>query len=285
MNTMIAARVVQCTLLEVGKNLMMGVPAVQRQRCQHPRTNGLPDADNPDDVERYALMLLRRVLAVRPIGGLDIFELGPGDNLASGLAFLAAGAKSYTCADRFVGPYSSPDAMALYRSVRDRWPADLPQWQASVDPSAFPANYPVRALASSVEDLRDIGTFDIVGSFAVGEHVLDIGAFAAATARLLKPGGVAVHYVDFGPHGCWRDFEDPLMFLRFPGSIWRWMGSNRGNPNRHRFHEFVAAFEKCGLSVSVINRKMYSEVSMPARLEDAPVDSVATENATFILTH
>jgi hypothetical protein len=54
---------------------------------------------------------------------------------------------------------------------------------------------------------------------------------------LLKPKGIMVHRVDYGPHDVWRSYPDST-FLRIPEALWQAMGSNRGYPNRVR-HEAV----------------------------------------------
>ena len=216
------------------------------------------------------------------IRGADVFEIGPGDNLCSGLAFLAGGARSYTCADRFPGNYTGSDAREWYRLVRANWRG---AWPNGINPETFPHGCPVTVLPVSVENLPDVGRFDVVCSCAVGEHLSDISAFASATARLLRPNGFAVHMVDFSPHDCWRaDYADPFIFLRFPGPLWRAMGSNRGTPNRRRLHEFDKAFTDAGLSVVVQDQKRaYAGLPIPRRLKGMPVDSIATSEATFVL--
>ena len=68
----------------------------------------------------------------------------------------------------------------------------------------------------------------MICSFQVGEHITDIDAFARTNMELLeKPGGVALHRVDFGPHDCWYSYDDPMTFLRFSDGAWRLTGSNR----------------------------------------------------------
>lgn len=221
------------------------------------------------------------------VTGVDVFEIGPGDHLSSGLALLAAGARSYTCADRFPGNYSSSDARTWYRMVRSAWPESYPAWPETLNAETFPEGCPgVKILPLGVESLFDVGTFDLVGSTSVGEHVSDITAFAEASHRLLRPGGFAIHHIDFAPHDCWRtDYDDPFIFLRFPEWLWRMMGSNRGIPNRRRFHEFLDAFETAGLSILVRERSLaYQGLPIPRRLKGSPADSVATIAATFVLT-
>ncbi len=94
----------------------------------------------------------------------------------------------------------------------------------------------MKTIGRAVEDVGDIGTFDVVCSFAVGEHVQSVPAFADLSSRATAPGGVAVHVVDFSGH----QFADDEMHA-FSEWVWRAMGSNRGLPNRVPFEAFSAA--------------------------------------------
>ena len=192
---------------EVAKNFLMGVPAIRRSRSKMGRTSPPSDAALLD---RYAFPLLNRAVNWMDISGADVFEIGPGDHLSSGLALLAAGARSYTCADRFAGNYSSPAAKTWYRTVRSMWPESYPAWPETLDAETFPeCCAAVRILPLGVENLFDVGTFALVGSTSVGEHVSGITAFAEASQRLLRPGGIAIHHIDFAPHDYWRTDYGP----------------------------------------------------------------------------
>jgi len=106
-------------------------------------------------------------------------------------------------------------------------------------------------------------------------------------ALLLKPGGTAVHRVDFSPHGCWSAYPDPLTFLRFPDWLWNLMGAHRGIPNRHRHDEFCAAFEAAGLKVDATNLERYEpeqvdRARLVKRFQHAPQESLLVSAATYV---
>jgi SAM-dependent methyltransferase len=244
--------------VEVVKNAAMSLPAVRRRRLKRPRAE-VPDVSA---VDRYAFALLRLLEKVGvTVAGKRVAEIGPGDHLASGLVFLAAGATSYTTIDRFPADYSGEYAKQWYERVRLEWPARLPKipWPAYLD--RFPSLENVETIPSAIERLHYVGErFDIVCSFQVGEHVSDISAFAAKTGELIAPDGVAVHLIDFGPHGPWGRYDDPTLFLRFPGWLWRLMGSARGIPNRKRPHEFEAAFQTAELEVRQVGQGPFKTI-------------------------
>ena len=233
-------------VIKVAKNAAMAIPAIRRLRTRQGRTALPPEADQ---LQRYVYDLFDSVARYSGggVAGKSILEVGPGDNLVTGLAFLAAGAASYTVLDRFPGDYRSEDARRWYRLLAANWRNGA--WPAAIDPDVFP-DYPnVFTRGQAVEAAGDaLGRYDIVCSFAVGEHVSSIDEFARLTHDALAPGGVAIHAIDFGGHQ-WNRFGDPFLFLKFPEIVWQMMGSARGEPNRVRFAEFRAAFERAGLSV------------------------------------
>jgi hypothetical protein len=272
--------------LEMAKNAAMGLPAIRRARLARQRT--APTIDR-SQLDRYAFQLLDRIARhLGPVSGKSVLEIGPGDHLASGLAFLAAGAKSYAALDRFPGAYSSEIARKWYRLVGETWSEKYPElkWPAHLDPETFPDCPEVSTLQVSVEDFDDHGSYDLVCSFAVGEHVSDVGAFASLNQKTIAQSGAGFHVIDFGGHQ-WDRSDDPYLFLRFPEPIWRAMSSNRGLPNRARFHEYISAFADRGLAVEVIDRQPFrsSASRPPAWVRRLPQESVSIQEATLIARH
>jgi len=278
-------------VIDVGKNLAMGIPSVSRLRLSRQRTStALTNSD--EYLERYAFQTLRRVLRCREgVTGSRVAEIGPGDHLATGLSILAAGARTYTCLDRFPGSYSNELAKRTYRAVRENWPVKFPwlPWPRWLDESRFPEEYPerVKTIALSVERITVNEPCDLVCSYAVAEHVQDIAAFARVTCDLLALDGMAIHVVDFTQHSMWPYLDDPYMFLRFPDWLWRLIGSNRGLMNRYRFDEFENVFTGVGLNVEVSGRVVDKDLANPQSLcpkfRSMPMESVKTREATFIL--
>lgn len=247
---------------ETAKNFLMALPPVRAWRLRRARTMQAL-RDDEGFLGRYAFQATRHLLAeIESVTGLHIAEIGPGDYLTSGLALLAAGAQSYTAIDRFPGPYRSNEARKWYRALETAWPAAFPElpWPSYLAARSFPDAYPdrVQTIARSIEQVESARSFDVVCSYQVAEHVSDIRAFAEATARLLSPGGIATHRVDFGPHDCWIRYRDPLTFLRFPDWLWSLMGSNRGTPNRKRHHEFLEAFAAAGLTCETASLEYFA---------------------------
>ena len=279
---------------ESAVNIAMAVPAVRRLRLTRPRNSGGFDG-SVSLLDRYAFQALRGVERLTgPVRGRSVVEFGPGDHLASGLSVLAAGAARYTALDRFVPNYRGPAAKRWYLGVHNAWADSFPEhsWPAHLIPREFPERYPdrVTTIAGGVEgeDVRREGAaYDIVTSWQVGEHVTDIGSFAELTWRLLAPGGVAVHCVDFGPHDCWRSYDDPLTFLRVPDRLWQLMSSHRGSPNRFRHHEFLAGLVASGLEVDCHDIVEFDLGAVHAqrlrsRFRDMSTESLQTRSVTYV---
>jgi hypothetical protein len=285
------------TCCEIAKNVAMGIPAIRRWRLERPRTASRFQG-SLNELERYVFFPLRHVRDVtHSVAGLRILEIGPGDHLGSGLAFLAAGAASYTAVDRFPGDYGGCSAREWYRGIRRFWPDVIPglPWPSDLDPETFPiaADGRVRLLPFAAERLSlaqqpdgAVSKQDVVCSFQVAEHVLDISSFARFSKDLLSPSGIAIHRADFGPHDCWIRYEDKLTFLRFPDWLWSLMGSNRGTPNRYRYDEVRSAFESAGLSVETIE---VERLEMPIqrsklarRFRTMAIESLESMSAIFI---
>ena len=235
---------------EVARNALMGLPHVAGWRGARGRTALAPDAALLD---RYCYGLLDRVIAhTGSLAGKAVLEIGPGDNLVAALGLLAAAAASVTTLDRFPGDYAGAQARRWYALLANDWARRYPRldWPPTLDPFRFPNGASVRAIVRAVEDVAPHHAFDIVCSFAAGQHVRDVRAFARVTRAALVAGGRAVHLVDFGGMRWHRD-DDPLRFRRIPEWLWRAMGSNRGYANRVPFAAFLQMLTSAGLRVWV----------------------------------
>lgn len=272
--------VISTVLIEIAKNAAMSVPVVRRIRAALGRTM---IAEETQALDRYVFRLFELVCQYcGNVAGKSILEIGPGDNLATGLAFLAAGARSYTAIDRFPGAYRSAAARGIYRQLASAWPYGT--WPAHLDPETFPDGANVTTAAMAVENVSHVFKFDIVCSYHVGEHVSNIDSFAKLTAYAVNPTGTAVHQIDFGGHQ-WNRFGDPFLFLKFPSWIWSMMGSERGEPNRIRFDEYRAAFARAGLDVQVPARRLCTHDPRDPWVAPRANDSFRTTDATFVLRH
>jgi SAM-dependent methyltransferase len=245
---------------QILRNAVMGLPPVARWRSRVGRTSPRTTGVDAAYLERYAYAPFD--LVARTVGdaceGLTVGEIGPGDHIPAALLFLADGAARYVAFDRFAGAVDDERAREVYRALgrdlRERRPLLAAALAArGIDADRFPAGCgdAVRHVACAFEQADEVGIapLDVIFSHNVLEHVLDIERIAHNAWALLRPGGLTVHRVDFGPHNPWRQRANPFEWLTVPEATWRMMGSQRGIPNRKRFHEVVAPFEQAGFEV------------------------------------
>jgi hypothetical protein len=264
--------------VEIAKNYAMKIPAIRSFRTKLRRTSGAPLKEN---LHRYVYDLVEKVERVaNGVKDKSILEIGPGDHLATGLAMLALGAKSYSALDRFSGDYEGESSQQWYRLLKQNW--KFPNWSEQVDINDFLSSGKVNIYKTSVENFNPKEKFDIVCSYAVGEHLSDIRSFAELNKKSIKNGGVGIHCIDFGGHQ-WDRYGDPFLFLKFPDLVWNLMGSARGEPNRVRFAPYLRFFEEAGLQVSTSDIKYFAYDSDDEWVSNRMDDSFLVQEATFIL--
>ena len=245
-------------LQEFAKNFAMGFAPFRfiRLKSNRIRTSAAPDKSL---LGRYAYWLPELILKyIGSVEGKDILEIGPGDHIGTGLAFIALGARSYTTLDRFTRNYSNQLARGWYALVQEEFSATFSRpWPGGLSHDSFPQSCDkVKCLRMSIEELGDCSQYDIVCSYAVAEHVSSVPRFAEANRRLLRRDGRALHAIDFSGHG-WERNGDEMLFTRIPEWAWSAMGSNRGYPNRIPFPDFKLILESAGLDVQAVNQKPF----------------------------
>ena len=92
------------------------------------------------------------------------------------------------------------------------------------------------------------GQFDTVLSLAVLEHVTDMTLLANHLWRVLKPGGVMLHMVDYRDHF----FRYPYHYLLWSEKTWaRWL--DPGDLPRWRISDHVSFFSKRGFQTQILS--------------------------------
>ncbi|MGZ9223572.1 MAG: methyltransferase domain-containing protein, partial [Anaerolineales bacterium] len=108
-------------------------------------------------------------------------------------------------------------------------------------------------------DIRDSATVaeiepvDIILSSSVYEHLDDVEGITRALARLTKPDGIQIHFVDLRDHF----FRYPFEMLRFSERTWRnWLNPS-SNHNRYRLWDYRRVFESCfgQVEIEVLSRE------------------------------
>jgi SAM-dependent methyltransferase len=173
-----------------------------------------------------------------------ILELGPGDNLGVALKFLAAGAASVVCLDRFYYSRNTEHEMAIYQALRERL-GDKEKDRFDEADDKLQTIY-----GKSLEEVAgapEFGTFDLILSCAVLEEIYDLNPTFAAMDRLLAPGGALIHKIDLSDYGMFRDAGmHPLTFLTISEPVYKRMASDSGLPNRKRLGYYVGQMKELG---------------------------------------
>jgi SAM-dependent methyltransferase len=188
------------------------------------------------------------------LDGIRVLELGPGEDLSVALRFLAAGAATVSCVDRFVFDVEPAWEHEVYRLLLDELDGEgRRRLSELVTPDGDLRRDDPRleivggiGIEEAVDHLRG-GDYDLIVSVAVLEHVYDVAASMRAMDALLAPGGVMVHQVDLRDHGMFSaGGRHPLEFLTIPDGLYRVMTSHTGAPNRERLSTYRGLLDGLG---------------------------------------
>ncbi|MGE0593357.1 MAG: methyltransferase domain-containing protein [Vicinamibacterales bacterium] len=188
----------------------------------------------------------------QPLAGRRLLELGPGPTLGTPVLLACAGA-DVAVADRFLPPWDPAFHPALFTAMREaiasRTDLRTGPLDAVLAASAFaPA---VACHAVGAEQLTTVGgTFDVVVSNAVLEHIEDLGATVTNLAAVTAPGGTGLHQVDLRDH---RSFDRPLEYLTLDEQAFETLrrGCACECGAQWRASDYVRAFESAGFAVTM----------------------------------
>jgi SAM-dependent methyltransferase len=137
-------------------------------------------------------------------GGWHGIEIGPGDSLATGLCALLVGAQRVSSID--VGPFATKDR-GVYQRVIEHM-RSIGQLTATVSVEDLVERYVPELFANyhcdGIHSLAALatGSVDFIFSSVAVEHIdeNDLRLFVRESWRVLKPGGVCSHGIDFRDH-------------------------------------------------------------------------------------
>ena len=183
-------------------------------------------------------------------------------------------------------------------------------WRAWAEPQPGHVNFPsvssfpsASALLSSIDYRSGVsseklpfpaGCFDLAYSVAALEHVPEPEGTIAEIARVLAPGGLAVHEIDLKHHGS----ADPLGFLELEDEEWRRRATHYGGDlslrtileggfageifcNRLRSADWKQLFQSAGLAVERVEPVIVLDASavkperFAAPFRNLPVEELA----------
>lgn len=204
---------------------------------------------------------LDRASAPAALAGRSVLEYGPGDVPGVAMLFVAYGADSVTCVDRF--PLARGGELAA--QVLSMLLEGLPAAARSRGETCFRRTGDARSGLARDRiryEVRPDGLFNeraamgLIVSRAVLEHVNDLPAIFRDMRLALAPDGTAVHLVDLKSHGLHR--RNPLDFLTWPDWLWSLMYSHKGMPNRARPQAYRRAARSAGFEILAMTPTGYA---------------------------
>lgn len=198
-----------------------------------------------DDAVDYALSIARNYLDMLRKRGIAldkaaILEIGPGADFAVQLVLASHGAQ-VTLADRFLAQWDDEFHPGFYRDFMARHDGPVGAIEAVLARGGY--HGVLTLLPEPAEALNSIadGSFDLVLSNAVLEHVRNLDDTVAELARIARPGGVQAHQVDCRYHS---DFSRPLEHLTAPKLLFdaRRLASNCVEGTQLRLAEIAERF-------------------------------------------
>jgi SAM-dependent methyltransferase len=249
----------------------------------------IPYKPDPPMVDRWTitqgLLQVEWVRAACRLESATVLEIGSGWQPMIPILFSLAGAGCIYLTDlnRLCRPASFQAALASLRAQKELILDRLGISGEKVDAALLrdPGNdleetlqrFRMKYLAPC--DCRHLelpdGSVDVVSSRAVLEHIPPavIEEIFGESFRLLKPGGVACHFVDNSDHWEHRDKRiSRVNFLKFSDDTFRWTCLNSHNyQNRLRHPEYTELLEKMGFALEREEREIDSRaVSVLATL-------------------
>ncbi len=93
----------------------------------------------------------------------------------------------------------------------------------------------------------ELPAFDYVFTSSVYEHLDDVDGVTRALARLTKPGGMQIHFVDLRDHF----FKYPFEMLTFSEKLWMGWLNPTSNHNRYRIWHYRQVFDTYFRTVAI----------------------------------
>jgi SAM-dependent methyltransferase len=225
------------------------------------------------DSADYALGVFRDHTRHAPMTPWVGLEFGPGDSVFSAVLAKRSGCQNLWLVD--AGDFADKHP-SLYRAMaeqleRTQSMEGLVSLCAADDFTTLLAGCGTSYLTQGVASLASIDSesVDLVWSHAVLEHVrvADFERLCEEMYRILRPGGVASHVVDFKDH-----LGGQLNHLRIPERLWEqdWFAQQSGfYTNRIRFSAMLHCFAQAGFTVEVLYERRWEQAPI-GRHELAP---------------
>jgi hypothetical protein len=179
-----------------------------------------------------------------------VAEIGPGDNCAMGLLFLAEGCERVDLLDRFYPRRDRARERLMYADLLDNYP-NLGCFCTRIPPEdeySFVRLFPHYGPTASAEKFfSEHRGYNFIVSRAVLQSLDDPLSAIRDMARALVSGGMLVHKVDLRDWGMFSGHFHELKFLEVPSWLYSTMTRGSGRPNRVLIDRYRSVLEQEGL--------------------------------------
>jgi len=242
----------------------------------------------PDDLART---LLRRGMIIRPgletsdpdsaarryreilegaganLAGKRVMVFGYGGSFALGCLLLRQGAGHVVLCDKFAPPDDARNTQLL---------PEYADYLVEQGGKVRPLPHLITLLQADIREVQEQAV-DIVLTSSVYEHLDDVEGITRALARLTRPGGMHLHYVDLRDHF----FKYPFEMLIYSKQTWQNWLNPTSNLNRYRIPDYRRAFEqnfeRVEIQIQASDPQAYEKVRKRIRAEfksgDAQIDT------------
>ena len=234
-------------LVEIAKNLLAAIPLLRstKEKLSVRRDKTLSDVSRPFQICQHILRSSRIDLKDK-----TILEIGPGNFLATGLLYLALGAKKVYLLDRFKHIFWDKKGIAFHKALLDEIAKRNYRYQEAVNESVTITKNSIELNPDLIEyrlgDAAELPfeneSIDFIFSNAVMEHIHNPEDAVKEFARVTKAGALNSHEIDLRDHF----FKStPLRLLKYSDTLWNLMAWNRpGYTNRLRFSDWIMLFKR-----------------------------------------
>jgi SAM-dependent methyltransferase len=264
------------------QNVVAALPSAMSYRVYYAMQKRFGGYRDATPVKRLAagVELIRRIEAHGgQIEGRSFVEVGTGHQVNVPIALYLAGAGRILTVD--LHPYLKAELVQqdvayilanedlvqrLFRPLESKRAFAarfnrLAAWTGASMTSLFDAmDIEYRAPADASWLPLPAGTVDYHVSFTVLEHIPPepLAAILHEARRVLKPGGLFAHYVDFSDHFSHSDKHiSPVNFLQFGERAWQLYGGNRYMyQNRLRVDDVLELLQGAGLEPAAVERQV-----------------------------
>ena len=215
-------------------------------------TKSLPRSDAA--IAEYLEMARRVKREIEAAGviafqGARLLEIGAGRDFATAIALRMLGAGSVTCVD--ITHMARP---ILVAAAARRIAALLGQPDPGLDDWRKIKSFGITYLAPTLLQHAEIAkaSIDCFYTVATLEHIppSDLEDVLAYSSKLLSPGGLSVHIVDYTDHYARHGNGLPLFnFLTFDEGSWKPYNSDYQYVNRLRHSQVLGMFERTGMKI------------------------------------